>query len=388
MIVVIADDFSGASEIAGIAWRYGLRSVIQTDIDLSVNNEIVIIDADTRSKKENDARFIHKSIAQTLNKSKIDWLFKKTDSVLRGHIIAEIESLASVFDRRKFLLIANNPSDGKVIRNNNYYIDDQRLHETEFKFDPEYPVKSSVVMDILGSSKMLPLTYIEKSDIISGSGIFFPEITSSEDLSQRASEIENETVPAGGSEFFRSLLEARGYKPIKKQETGENNQKGNRLFVLASTSEQSRKFCLNLQKRKVPVCNLPCSTADISNLSEKCLHRWVNDVRRSFNESSTVVSTVIHPVNRESGFPSALNMFISQMIKDVLETIDLFELLVEGGATTSHLVRHLEWGNFIPLSEYATGVVKLKIDRQPNVALVIKPGSYSWPDHFLPVAVG
>ncbi len=49
MIAVIADDFSGAAEIAGIAWRYGLQAVLQTDLDLSVNYDVVVIDADTVS---------------------------------------------------------------------------------------------------------------------------------------------------------------------------------------------------------------------------------------------------------------------------------------------------------------------------------------------------
>ena len=56
MIVVIADDFSGAAEIAGIAWRYGIRTVVQTEIDLSVNYDLVIIDSNSRSKNEKEAR--------------------------------------------------------------------------------------------------------------------------------------------------------------------------------------------------------------------------------------------------------------------------------------------------------------------------------------------
>jgi len=70
MIVVIADDFSGAAEIAGVAWRYGLNSVIQTDSDLTMNYDVVVIDTDTRSKNEREARQIHKSIARILNQSK------------------------------------------------------------------------------------------------------------------------------------------------------------------------------------------------------------------------------------------------------------------------------------------------------------------------------
>jgi uncharacterized protein YgbK (DUF1537 family) len=387
MIAVIADDFSGAAEITGIAWRYGLRAVLQTDVDLSVNYDIVVIDTDTRSKTKNEARQIYKLIAHTLNQSKIDWLYKKTDSVLRGHIIAEIESLAIESKINKILIVANNPSVGKVIKKNNYYVGDRKLHETNFRFDPEFPLKSSVVTDILGLSEILPLTYIEKTDTISGTGIFIPEITTLEDLSRRVSEIDEEILPVGGSDFFKSLLEAKGYKSIKREEIEKKNQRRKRFFVFASTAEQSRKMCLFLQKEKVPVCNLPCETADISNLTDNCLQRWVDNIKISFDENNTVLSAVMHPVNRESGFPQALNKFISQMIKEVLEIIELDELIIEGGGTTSQLVRSLGWRNFTPLREYSTGVVKLISDEKPGCKLIVKPGSYSWPEHFLPVDI-
>jgi len=383
MIAVIADDFSGAAEIAGIAWRYGLQAVLQTDFDLSVNYDVVVIDADTRSKKESEARQIHKSIVGILSHSKIDWIFKKTDSVLRGHIVPEIDSLLADLNINKILVVANNPSAGRVIKNNHYYIGDQRLHETDFRFDPEFPVKSSVVTDILGSSIKLSLTYLNKEDTISGPGIFIPEITNPEDLSRRAFEIDEETLPVGGSDFFKALLETKGLIPKKRQEKDNINVIRNRFFVFASTSEQSRKSVINLQNSGVPICKLPCVFADTSKLTDDCLQTWVKDIRTSFDENTTVVSAVAQPVNREAGFPQALNIFISQMITKVLESEELDELIVEGGATASHLVRDLGWKNFIPSWEYSTGVVKLKINQKPGCMLIVKPGSYSWPDEIL-----
>jgi uncharacterized protein YgbK (DUF1537 family) len=389
MIVVIADDFSGAAEIAGIAWRYGLRTVLQTEPDLSVDDDIVILDTDTRSKEENEARKIHYSLARilNLNQSKIDWLYKKIDSVLRGYIIAEIDSLAVELHKNKVLIVPNNPSVGKVIRNNTYYIDNQRLHETDFKLDPEFPAKSSVVTEILGASKILPVTYITSKNSLPGSGIFIPDITSLNDLSRRAIELDEETLPVGGSDFFNSLLEAKGYTSIETGEVQEKQLNRRRFFVLASTSEQSRKFCKNIKNSGIPVCNLPCTTAHTSQLTEDCLRRWVNCIKTSFNKNQTVVSTVMHPVNRESDFTNALHIFISQMIKEVLEKVELDELLIEGGATSSHFVRYVGWKNFAPLREYSTGVVKLKVGETSHCTMIVKPGSYPWPEHFLPTDI-
>lgn len=173
MIVVIADDFSGAAEIAGIAWRYGIRTVVQTEIDLSVNYDLVIIDSNSRSKNEKEARRIHKSLARVLSKSPNSYVYKKIDSVLRGYIIAELESLLDELDITKILIAANNPSVGRMIKNGQYYVGNQLLHETDFRSDPQFPVTSSTVMDVLGSSDKLTLIYLNKSDKISGSGFLF-----------------------------------------------------------------------------------------------------------------------------------------------------------------------------------------------------------------------
>jgi len=241
-------------------------------------------------------------------------------------------------------MIANNPSNGRVVKNSHYYIDGQRLHETDFRFDPEFPAKSSFITDILGLSKLLPLTYLNKKETISGSGIFIPEITSLEDISKRATEIEEGTVLAGGSDFFKALLEAKGSKVINNPQKYDIKVKQKRFIVFASTSEQSTKSESDMQQSDVPICNLPCAPADTSKLTGECLRKWVNNINTSFNKSNTVVSTVRQPVNNESGFPQSLNIFISQMITKILESEKLDELIVEGGGDriTSGKVSRME----------------------------------------------
>ena len=49
MIVVIADDLTGAAEIGGMAWRHGLVAEIQVEIDLSSPVDLIVVDTDSRS---------------------------------------------------------------------------------------------------------------------------------------------------------------------------------------------------------------------------------------------------------------------------------------------------------------------------------------------------
>jgi uncharacterized protein YgbK (DUF1537 family) len=383
MIAAIADDFSGAAEIAGIAWRYGLKTVLQTEMDLSANAEVIVVDTGSRSMNQDEAGYVHKSLSNNLIKSNIDWIFKKTDSVLRGHIVTEIESLNAELKMKKVLLIANNPSAGKIIRNNFYYIDDVELSQTDFRYDPDYPTQISKVEDILGPKKSLPIKSIDSPNLMKGKGFFVPDIAIPEELTQWASAVSNDILPAGGSEFFEALLNTKQFNPVKRpaQEIGIPNK--NRFFVFASTAEKSRDTVVNLKNRGVPVCDLPCEPVEAPDLSDDCLKRWVDDIKGSFDDNLTVVSAIFKPVINSPGFPQRLNQFISKMIEKILQSTKIDELLIEGGATASHFVRHMGWREFTVSSEYTTGVAELSYEQKPDFRLIVKPGSYSWPDKLL-----
>ena len=55
MIVVIADDITGAAELAGIGLRYGLRVVVADDILSAKETELLVVYTNTRSMMEKDA---------------------------------------------------------------------------------------------------------------------------------------------------------------------------------------------------------------------------------------------------------------------------------------------------------------------------------------------
>src|SRR5687768_4753534 len=121
MIVVIADDFTGAAEIAGIGLRYNLDVEMTTVVGHEVNPELLIIATDTRSMKESEAIEEFEFITSEVALLKPDLFFKKIDSVLRGHILAEIKVQMEILDKKRAIIVAGNPSLGRKIIDGNYY---------------------------------------------------------------------------------------------------------------------------------------------------------------------------------------------------------------------------------------------------------------------------
>ena len=148
-IAVIADDFTGAAEIGGVAVRYGLATEVQIAWAVSHDAELTAVDSDTRSLPVREAARDAASLAQRIGISAARWVYKKVDSVLRGPVVAEIEAVLEPLGMRRALLVPANPALGRVIRDGCYFIDGKPINQTDFGQDPEYPARSPDVLSCL-----------------------------------------------------------------------------------------------------------------------------------------------------------------------------------------------------------------------------------------------
>lgn len=105
MIAVIADDLTGAAEIGGIGMQYGLTVEINTVADLKSKADLLIIATDTRSMPKKQALLKTAELTVALYNIKPQLIFKKVDSVLRGHVIAELNIHLLQFGLKRALLV-------------------------------------------------------------------------------------------------------------------------------------------------------------------------------------------------------------------------------------------------------------------------------------------
>ena len=103
MIIVIADDMTGAAEIAGVAHRYGLQVRLLSLEESACNSpcfpddhasgdDVLVYATNTRSGSRDAAVSMMRRIVGRHQGEHVTF-FKKTDSVMRGHIMAEIQTL-------------------------------------------------------------------------------------------------------------------------------------------------------------------------------------------------------------------------------------------------------------------------------------------------------
>ena len=112
MIAVLADDFTGAAELCGIALRYHLKVELNAHAERQAKPDLLVIYTNARSQSEAEAKDIIKNRLEELMALQPAWIFKKLDSVLRGHVAAELAVQLQTEKKKAVLLAPANPPPG------------------------------------------------------------------------------------------------------------------------------------------------------------------------------------------------------------------------------------------------------------------------------------
>ncbi|MFD0749953.1 four-carbon acid sugar kinase family protein [Mucilaginibacter calamicampi] len=372
MIAVIADDLTGAVEIAGIGLRYGLTVEVVTTVGQNTNVDLLVVATDTRSMPEQEAVATMTEITARLKALNPELLFKKTDSVLRGHVLAELNAHADVMRFKKTLLVPANPALKRTITDGQYFIKGLPIHLSNFAHDPDFPVSQSEIHSLLRCDKG-EIAINTTDDNLPATGIIVGECAEASDLKKWAQKADRQTLLAGGSGFFAALLEAAGF--LSKVNGTFAILEEPTLLVSGTTFEESREFIRNIKNSGTRVSYMPLHIVDLENPGENLLDNWADEIAALLTTQKKAVIAI-------AGIATAatnLREKTAAVVEKVFEKTSVKELLIEGGATASAIIKQLNLTRFTPVDELSTGVVRMKATAQEDLFLTLKPGSYNWP---------
>jgi uncharacterized protein YgbK (DUF1537 family) len=383
MIGVIADDLTGAAELAAVGLRHGLCAEIVVCGEPSGEADMVCVDTDSRSCGSEEAGRRAAAAAKLLRAAKARWIYKKVDSVLRGQVTAEVESVMKQLQLKRALLLPANPSLGRKIRDGRYFVRGRPIHKTEFARDPEHPRTSARVLEMLHHTLDLPVFVSHLRDVLPPAGIVIGETATSQDVQAWASLRDARTLPAGGSEYFSALLTAEKGKPaLPKAGPSLNGTVRRELFVCGTASQASRKFVQAAQERGTPVFSLPSELAWSTEFTPGAVEVISRRVMDTFQTHPRVILNVGLPPVREAPVARLLSAHLVRIAELVLRQVAVGHVCAEGGATAAKLVRRMNWARLTVLGEPAPGVATLAIEGNESQLLTVKPGTYAWPEQW------
>lgn len=381
MITVIADDFTGAAEIGGIGLRRGLKVIIDTKVNDIKGADLLVIATDTRSFSKEKASVEIKKLSRQINRLNPEYTFKKIDSVLRGNVVDELIAFMEEVKKTKAIVIAGNPYFKRIIKNGIYYINDVPLAETFFAQDPQYPIRSSNILDILVNGHDPSIIFSAKVDHeLPAKGIVFGDVVDEEDMMKWTQRLDKNTVIAGGAGFFDSIL--KNDYPIVDIQSEPHYKLGDKsLFVFGSTYPKSDKLISQIKKMGMCIINMPHEIYVNKAYNANLIDQWANDIVTQIEKNKKVVVTINHNNSNDDNISFRVRDIIGLLIRKVVDKIELDDLLIEGGDTTSVILSHLGVTTLYPFQELGHGVIQLNVEKYPNMCITTKPGSYNWPDN-------
>lgn len=132
------------------------------------DDDVIIIDTDSRSVTPEEAYRKVKEAAGYLKSQPYDIIFKKIDSTLRGNIGAEFDALYDVFQPDFIVCTPAYPDYNRKVRDGCLYLGDKLLHETEFALDPKTPIRESNIPKMINGQSQRGVGLITITDLALG----------------------------------------------------------------------------------------------------------------------------------------------------------------------------------------------------------------------------
>lgn len=147
--LIIADDFTGANDTGVKLVKLGSPvNVVFSSMNWNEKDNYVL-DTETRNSDRQESKNKLLNLLKDIDFSKFSIVYKKVDSTLRGNLVEEIKVVASLFNPDYVVFDPALPSQGRIIKEANLYVNKTRLDKTEFKKDPEQPVTEINTFEIL-----------------------------------------------------------------------------------------------------------------------------------------------------------------------------------------------------------------------------------------------
>ena len=385
-MIVIADDITGAAEMAGIAFSQGQQVSLVCGSPLCCDNiaaQTTVIATDTRSMTETEAvaethRILCKAECGMANPSHLSpltpHLFKKTDSALRGHVVAELTALMESTGYQRAVYLPANPSKGRIIKNGVYYIKEVRgeeqevravpISETAFSYDPEFPAKTSFLRERFPNA--------ESKDII------MPNAENEEDIRRVIAKYnDGKTIFAGAADLFSALLSPQVNPQISNLKPQTSNLKPQTSNLKPLTSKDTLILCGSTQSKpldlSIPVAPMPRKVYD----GNHDISLWDTS---AYIGSHSLILTI--PYTHRTGKEAAVHLrtVMAQKTMELVAQHRPDHLIIEGGATAWATLKTLGWTQFDIVGQIAPGIVQMCADNGTLVTL--KPGSYPWGNLF------
>ncbi|MBR5291496.1 MAG: four-carbon acid sugar kinase family protein [Clostridia bacterium] len=381
-LLIIADDLTGALDTGVQFAQLGISVQMCSDpahVPQNTSDDVLVINAHTRHMHPREAyRVVYDIIAGF--GGRIKYVYKKTDSALRGCVGAELDAAAKALNTSVAFVPAL-PKLGRTTVNATQYINGTELAKSEFGMDPLEPMHNSYIPDIISEQSDIPCRIGGR--ISNSPEICIFDASTDEDVMRTAAELVN-----GGAVLFAGCAGLAGalarLLPFEKGQAMQPVKTASFGVICGSlnpTTAAQVEYASEREFRVVAIDAGEFLRADF----QKSEQRVYASIRMKD------ITSVKLPFVLKAGGPAITGSNAGQLIadglgcmaKEMLSVMDGYTLLVTGGDTLMAFIKYCGYPTLRIARELSSGVVCLLAEIQgKTVQLVSKSGGFGRPELF------
>lgn len=397
-LLVIADDFTGALDtgvqFAGKGMRTKVLGSFPADSQAldRLQAQVLVIDAQTRHLDSNEAYGKVWELVKRAKEAGIPYIYKKTDSGLRGNIGKELEAALMASGERYLTFIPALPSMDRITVGGIHYVKGIPIHQTAFGRDPFEPVTSANVRDLFSGTSVKTVVYDEKESYKRGGdkeiGIF--DAASEDQMKRITKDLMRQNqlgVMAGCAGFASALADL-----LKMEETVPDVPliPDKMLILCGSINEITRRQIEYAEKKGMKrITMTPIQQFTPGYLYSEEGREWLSHLKQDCEAGITcVIETGISDMERVAEYRRENNISleearvtISRMLGEILK--QLLEMGLEaafmiiGGDTLAAFIKEADCGEISIYRELEPGTVLSSIRTKKKEQWVIsKSGGF------------
>jgi len=410
----IADDYTGASDLANTLTRCGLRTVQTIGVPAS-DLALPEVDAVVVSLK---SRSIEAGLAVTRSRAAEKWmrsrgashvLFKicsTFDSTDAGNIGPVMDALRADSADAIVLVTPAFPETGRTVYQGNLFVGSVPLNESPLKDHPLNPMHDSNLVRVLARQSKTKIGLVDLADIArgpdavrarladlatNGFGAAIADAVFARDLETIGAVALDHRLSVGASGIglglARALVASGRVKPIEPSAIADAPVGGPAACLAGSCSQATLQQIANAE-RKMPVLHLDSEKVVTGKNEAQRALGWANEHlgQGPILIASSATPDQVAALQARHGRDAAGHA-IEQAMADIAQGLVLSgvrRLVVAGGETSGAVVDRLRIPGFLVGAEIAAGVPVLRAvgAKEGAMLLALKSGNFGGPEFF------
>ena len=401
MIGVIADDATGATDVAAALSRAGLRTALALTTDLDRwrgDADALVLGLKTRSVPAADAVRQSLEAWEALAAQGAERVYLKYcstfDSTPDGNIGPVTEALAGRLGTRTVVTTPSAPLHGRTVYQGHLFVGDRLLHETHMADHPRTPMRDSSVPRLLRAQARWPVELLPLAVVHSGTGAVRDHLEAlgangavhvvadaldEADLDVLASAVRTAPVVAGSA----GLVGAIGRASSAGSHVPSRPPAGRTAILAGSCSHRTLEQIAVFRDLGRPLYQLTGGPGQSANELADAALRWWD---RLADDAPALIASSQPPEHRASAPEGTADLYeeATGLIAAGLAERGLRRLVIAGGETSGAVVSALRT-RVAEIGEEAAPGVPWIHDREHGLHLLLKSGNFGGPTLFADV---